>query len=114
MLRTFVHLVLHITAPAAVSRFAFASQWRRAWLIMVATMIVDLDHLLSMPVFDPDRCSINFHPLHTWPAILGYLLLTACPKFRIVGVGLLLHMGLDGLDCMWMQWCRDALASSKF
>ena len=28
---------------------------------MLTTMLIDLDHLLANPVFDPDRCSINFH-----------------------------------------------------
>lgn len=105
MLRTIVHMVLHITAPAVVARFSFTNRWKRAWLIMVATMIVDLDHLLSTPVFDPNRCSINFHPLHTWPAIAGFMLLAVIPRSRIVGVGLLIHMGLDWLDCVWMQFC---------
>ena len=30
-----------------------------------ATMLVDLDHLLATPLYNPDRCSLGFHPLHT-------------------------------------------------
>ncbi len=66
---------------------------------MVATLAVDVDHLLATPVYDPDRCSIGFHPLHTAPAILLYLALAAVPRTRVVGVGLVLHMVLDALDC---------------
>jgi hypothetical protein len=69
---------------------------------MVSTMVVDLDHLLVTPVFDPNRCSIGFHPLHTWPAIAVYLVLTLFPKTRLVGLGLMIHMVLDGIDCLWM------------
>ena len=71
---------------------------------MVATMIVDLDHLLADPIYDPERCSIGFHPLHTTPAIAVYVLLAAWPKTRLVGVGLLIHMALDLGDCAWMTW----------
>jgi hypothetical protein len=67
-------------------------------------MVVDLDHLLATPVFDPNRCSIGFHPLHTWPAMAVILVVTAVPKTRLVGLGLAIHMALDGLDCLWMGW----------
>jgi hypothetical protein len=30
------------------------------------------------------------------------MLLTAFPKTRWVGLGLAIHMALDGLDCLWM------------
>lgn len=73
---------------------------------MVSTMVVDLDHLLATPIFDPNRCSLGCHPLHTWPAIGVYLVLAAVPKMRLIGLGLLIHMALDGLDCLWMAWAR--------
>lgn len=104
MLRPCIHMALHFIGPAAVARLGFADHWKRAWLIMMATMLVDLDHLLATPVFDPLRCSIGFHPLHTWPAMLVFVLLTAVPKTRLVGLGLMIHMALDTLDCLWMGW----------
>jgi hypothetical protein len=70
---------------------------------MVATMAVDLDHLLAVPVFDPHRCSLGFHPLHTWPAMALYLFMAAVPKTRLVGMGLVIHMVLDAIDCIWMS-----------
>ncbi len=66
---------------------------------MALTMIVDLDHLLANPIYDPNRCSINFHPLHSYPAILLYTIMAAFPKSRLIGLGLLLHMGVDLTDC---------------
>jgi hypothetical protein len=71
---------------------------------MTATMLVDLDHLVARPVFDPCRCSIGFHPLHTWPAIIGYGILAVYPRTRLVGLGLLIHMALDQADCWIMHW----------
>jgi hypothetical protein len=69
---------------------------------MIATMLVDLDHLLADPVFMANRCSINFHPLHSYIAIGVYFIMTLFKKVRIVAVGLILHMLADYLDCLWM------------
>lgn len=79
----------------------FNPQWMRAWGIMLLTMLVDLDHLLATPVFDPDRCSIGFHPLHSFYAVGVYFVLVFFPKSRIVAVGLLFHMFTDWQDCLW-------------
>ena len=68
---------------------------------MLATMLVDLDHLLATPIFDPGRCSINFHPLHTYWAMAGYVVLLFFKKTRIIAVGLLFHMFTDYIDCQW-------------
>ncbi len=67
---------------------------------MLATMAVDLDHLLADPIFDPNRCSVGFHLLHSYPAIAIYIVLLFFPKTRIVAVGLLFHMLTDQLDCL--------------
>jgi hypothetical protein len=95
-----LHLVLHVAVPGITARLAYRKIWLKAWLIMTLTMLVDLDHLLASPIYDPGRCGIGFHPLHTFPAIGAYFLLLLVPKLRIVGLGLLLHMGLDVMDCL--------------
>ena len=102
-MRILIHLILHILVPATVARLAFPSYWRRAWLIMMLTMAVDIDHLVAEPIFDPQRCSIGFHPLHTYPAMLGYALMLAIPRLRLPAYGLIIHMILDGIDCFWMR-----------
>jgi len=66
---------------------------------MMATMLVDLDHLLASPIYDPARCSIGFHPLHSWLPMALYCLLISNPKTRLIGLGLVIHMLLDSLDC---------------
>ncbi len=68
-------------------------------LIFVSTMAVDFDHLLANPIYDPLRCSINFHPLHGRLAFVAYILATLYPKTRLLGIGLLIHMMLDSMDC---------------
>ncbi len=97
-----MHLILHVLLPGAVAYAAFRNRWLRAWAIMVATMLVDLDHVLADPIYDPGRCSIGFHPLHSFPAIAAYVVAAIAPATRLVGVGLVLHMALDQLDCMTM------------
>ena len=102
-LQPLVHYALHLLAPGILARALFADRWKRAWLIMLATMLVDLDHLLAYPaVFVADRCSIGFHPLHSWWAIALYALALTVPRLRIVAVGLLWHMATDLQDCWWM------------
>ncbi|WP_028375903.1 DUF6122 family protein [Leeuwenhoekiella sp. MAR_2009_132] len=102
MLQTVIHYSLHFIAPGLIAWVFFSKNWRKAWLIMLLTMAVDLDHLLANPIFAPDRCSINFHPLHTYWAIAIYLVLLIPPKTRVVATGLLFHMVTDYQDCLWL------------
>lgn len=103
MVRPVVHVLLHFLVPGAVSRILYNDRWKSAWLIMVLTMVIDFDHLLSNPIYDPNRCGIGFHPLHSYAAAGAYLLMIAVPKIRIVGIGLVIHLALDGVDCIWMS-----------
>lgn len=66
---------------------------------MIATMIVDLDHLLANPMYDPNRCSIGFHPLHSYLAVVIYVGLLFVPRVRLIAIGLVIHMALDYVDC---------------
>ncbi len=96
------HITLHFIIPLLVAVVFFRNQWFKSWSIMVLTMLVDLDHLLANPIYDPTRCSIGFHPLHH-PVMIGvYLILMFFPKTRLIGLGLVIHMVLDGIDCQFM------------
>ena len=63
MLQTLIHYSLHFLAPGLIAWIFFRNNWKKAWLIMIATMLVDIDHLLADPIFSSERCSIGFHPL---------------------------------------------------
>ena len=104
MIRPVIHLLLHVAVPAGVAAVGYRKQFGRAFAIMMATMLIDLDHLLADPIYDPDRCSIGFHPLHQYPMFVVYGLLAWWPKTRLVGIGLLIHLLLDGVDCLWMHY----------
>ena len=102
--KTAVHYSLHFLIPGLIAYTFFKDNWRKVWLILIATMLVDVDHLLANPIFDPNRCSINFHFLHTYYAIACYALLFIFTKnktLRIISLGLLLHMFTDYQDCYW-------------
>ncbi|MBB1087097.1 hypothetical protein H4F99_01190 [Lysobacter sp. SG-8] len=102
-LRAAIHLVLHAAVPALLAWLFWRDRFGRAWMLMLAGWLIDLDHLLADPVYAPDRCSIGFHPLHTTPAIAAYGLMTLPRKTRLLGIGLLVHVALDAVDCLWMR-----------
>jgi len=62
-------------------------------------LLIDVDHLLADPIYEANRCSIGFHPLHTPVPIAFYGLLLFHPKTRLVGIGLTIHILLDISDC---------------
>lgn len=100
------HIILHFVIPLIVGLLFFRKQWQKAFIIMLLTMLVDLDHLLATPIYDPNRCSIGFHPLHQLWLMILYLALCftpkSLPKFQIlrwIGLGLVIHMTLDSIDC---------------
>ncbi len=101
--RSLLHLALHIAVPGMVAAIWFRDHWFRAWLWLLAGWLIDLDHLLADPIYAPARCSIGFHPLHTLPAIFVYGLLGLWRRTRLLGLGLLIHIGLDALDCLLMR-----------
>lgn len=100
-LQHLVHYFLHLGFPAIVAWIFFQKEWLKVYIIFMLTMLVDLDHLLANPIFDPNRCSINFHPLHTPWAVGVYILMLFFKKTRIVAIGLLMHMATDSIDCYW-------------
>lgn len=83
MLQTLIHYSLHLVFPALLAFIFFRSMWKTAWGLMLLTMLVDIDHLLTDPIFDPARCSIGFHPLHSYIAIGIYITLVFVPNIYI-------------------------------
>jgi hypothetical protein len=94
-----IHLSLHFLVPLAIVGILHIKNWRTAYLIMISTMLVDLDHLLASPIYEASRCSIGFHPLHQFWFIAIYFILSIYPKTRLIGIGLIIHMALDAIDC---------------
>lgn len=99
MLKFTIHYSLHFLAPLLFSYFFFRENWKKVYLIFVLSMLVDLDHLLATPIFQENRCSINFHPLHTYIAMGFYVVGLFFKKTRILCIALLFHMLTDFIDC---------------
>lgn len=110
-MQALIHYSLHFIAPVLIAYFFFRSDWKKVSLILLATMLIDLDHLLATPIFQPDRCSIGYHPLHSFYIIPFYFLLLFFKKpFNIIGIGLVLHIFTDFLDCLiTFSHCNECL-----
>jgi hypothetical protein len=91
---------LHFAVPALLVVVRYRNRWWQSYLLLMLGMIVDVDHLLANPVYDPLRCSMGFHPLHTWPFVLVYIVLSLVQRTRLIGIGLVIHMLLDTADCL--------------
>ncbi|MUU77613.1 DUF6122 family protein [Winogradskyella endarachnes] len=102
MLQPIVHYGIHFGLPLLVALLIYRKIWIKAYTIMILGMLIDLDHLLANPMFDPNRCSINFHPLHSYYAIIIYLVLLIPKQTRILGLGLVIHIIADIVDCSLM------------
>lgn len=98
IIQTIIHYSMHFLVPGIIAYVFFRDKWKKAWLIMILTMLVDLDHLLADPIFDSNRASIGFHLLHSYYAIAVYFVLFFFKKTRIIAVGLLFHMFTDWQD----------------
>ena len=94
-----LHYGFHFLVPLLIALIFYKKNWIQAYIIFIGTMLIDFDHLLANPIFDPNMCSINFHPLHTNYAIIIYIFMTIPKRSRIFGIALLFHMLTDFLDC---------------
>ena len=101
-MQTLVHYFLHFGAPLIFAIICYPKNWRKTYAIFLLSMCIDLDHLLADPIFDPNRCSINFHPLHTYYAMVIYIIFLFPKKTRLFGIALLFHLLTDYIDCSLM------------
>jgi len=100
MLRFFLHYGIHFLVPIAIGLLFFPKEKRvQVILILLSGIFIDVDHLLANPIFDPNRCSIGFHPLHTYWAMAVYLLFLLFKRTRLIGLALVIHIIADLTDC---------------
>ena len=48
-----IHYGMHFIVPLGIAYFFFPVQWKKAYGILLLTMLVDLDHVFADPLFDP-------------------------------------------------------------
>ena len=100
--KVLIHYSCHFVIPLFFAKIFFKDNWKEAFVIMLLTMLIDLDHLVASPIFDANRCSIGYHPLHTVYASIFYLALLFDPSWKIkaVSIGCLWHLSTDYIDCL--------------
>ena len=113
-MQSFIHYFLHLGVPFFIAVVFFRKEWKKVYLILIATMLVDVDHLFASPIFQANRCSIDFHFLHSYYAMLGYVMLLFFRRpFSILGIGLLFHMLTDFIDCLIMYSnCKECFVDA--
>ena len=102
MIQPLLHYSIHFGLPLIIALIFFKTHWKMAYLIMLLSLLIDVDHIWANPIFDPNRCSIGFHPLHSYWAIAIYVVLTLFKKTRLIGIGLMIHIIADATDCLLM------------
>lgn len=102
LLQPLLHYGGHWLVPFAIGWMFWRQDWLRAGAVIAAANLIDLDHLLADPIFDPERCSIGFHLLHGWEAALVSALLLSVPRWwvRAFAIGALWHLAVDYGDCV--------------
>lgn len=66
--------------------------------ILLANLI-DFDHLLSSPIYEPGRCSINNHLLHSY-FIFPLYFIGLFSRYRYFFTSLILHLVIDYIGCL--------------
>jgi len=100
-IRFTIHYGMHFLLPIFIAYVFFRKNFIKVSLILLLANIIDIDHFFANPIFDPNRCSIGFHLLHSYYAIGIYFIMIFIPKARIIGIGLTLHILTDFIDCLW-------------
>jgi hypothetical protein len=96
-----IHLLINLlTAGVIVLVKRDKSQFQYYFSLIALGNIIDIDHLLADPIYNPARCSITTHPLHRWFAWPFEAFLFFFKKTVFIGVGIIEHLLLDGLDCL--------------
>ena len=104
MYRHIIHYGIHFLVPILIAFFFFKEQRIKvALILLLAGILIDVDHLWAEPLFDPNRCSIGFHPLHSYWAILVYCILPFFKITRIIGLALIIHIIADLVDCLLLR-----------
>jgi len=109
-----LHYFFHFGFPLLIAFLFFKKDWKKVYLLFLATMLIDLDHLFATPIFEANRCSINFHFLHSFYAVPFYIAMLFFRRtIRLLGMGLLWHLVTDTIDCVLMYGrCAECLETS--
>ena len=97
-MRFIIHYGLHFVVPGFIAKKYDPKSWKKIYRVFLLSILVDLDHLLSSPIFDAHRLSVGHHLLHSYPAMAIYAVALLNPKTRILAFALIFHMFTDVVD----------------
>jgi len=102
ILRHFLHYGIHFLVPFLIAFLFFKEkQWKVA-LILLGGIVLDIDHIFADPIFDANRCSVGFHPFHSYFLFPLYLGLAFWQKTRLIGLAFVIHIVADLTDCLFI------------
>ncbi|MEK6983336.1 MAG: DUF6122 family protein [Nanoarchaeota archaeon] len=107
-----MNIIIHLLAGVLLAlilalifkKFRSKEEFKRMTLWFSASNLIDIDHLLTNPIYGPSRCGINFHPLHSWFMFPFYVGGLFYKKTKYLCIGILLHLALDSIDCVLMKF----------
>ena len=75
-------MLLHVLVPATVAKLGFPKSFMKAWLIMMAAMLIDLDHLVADPIYAIEHKPVarNSNLRHAEPSFFLVSDLDNCPQ----------------------------------
>ncbi len=102
------HAIIHILSYGTIwliALYFLKPKWRskESLIIFVSIFlasVIDIDHVLATPIYDPLRCSIGFHPLHSYWILPLYLAGTLFQKTRWFCLGVITHLTVDAIACI--------------
>jgi hypothetical protein len=92
-----VHLIFDLGVYALVNKIDIVATNNLDLLLLFSAEFIDLDHLLSKPIYHPRRNPFKTHFLHKkWMAIMAIsILLILYRPVLFLGIGLLSHLLMD-------------------
>jgi hypothetical protein len=101
MPNTLIHIASNIILSGILYLF-FPLQIITILTQQILSNLIDLDHLFKRPIYDKNRCSINFHYLHkTW--LIPIYCIGLFTNLKWFFLGILLHLLLDYIECLTMN-----------
>lgn len=95
-----IHLLAGVLLALTFKKCRSKEELKRMVLWFSIANLIDIDHFLATPIYNPLRCGINFHPLHSWYMLPFYIGGLFHKKARYLSTGILIHLLLDSIDCI--------------
>jgi len=96
-----VHIISNVILALVITLYDKDVNFLTLLFVLISSNLIDIDHFLANPVYDPARCSITSHVLHKWYMLpLTFIGMLATEKYvRYFLAGVFLHLILDSRYC---------------